>query len=62
MDRFSFWATSRIVGRIIHQNVPPKDGIPPIDTPQFISVNEADEWLKDREPVVFVQVGDDVLR
>ncbi|MBI5963817.1 MAG: DUF3179 domain-containing protein [Chloroflexi bacterium] len=38
---------------------PPKDGIPPIDAPQFIPVNEADEWLEDREPVVFVQVGDD---
>jgi hypothetical protein len=38
---------------------PPKDGIPSIDEPQFIPVNEADEWLKDREPVVFVQVGDD---
>jgi len=38
---------------------PPKDGIPPIDAPQFIPVNEADEWLEDREPVVFLQVGDD---
>jgi hypothetical protein len=38
---------------------PPKDGIPSIDAPKFISVNEADEWLEDREPVVFVQVGDD---
>ena len=38
---------------------PPKDGIPPIDTPQFIPVKEADAWLEDREPVVFVQVGDD---
>lgn len=38
---------------------PPRDGIPPIDAPQFIPVNEADEWLEDREPVVFVQVGDD---
>lgn len=38
---------------------PPKDGIPPIDAPQFIPVNEANEWLEDREPVVFVQVGDD---
>lgn len=38
---------------------PPKDGIPPIDAPQFIPVNEADEWLEDREPVVFVQVEDD---
>ncbi|MDP1546311.1 MAG: DUF3179 domain-containing protein [Anaerolineales bacterium] len=38
---------------------PPKDGIPPIDAPQFIPAKEADEWLEDREPVVFVQVGDD---
>ncbi len=38
---------------------PPKDGIPPIDEPQFIPVNEANDWLKDREPVVFVQVGND---
>jgi hypothetical protein len=38
---------------------PPKDGIPAIDEPKFISVSEANEWLKDREPVVFVQVGDD---
>ena len=38
---------------------PPKDGIPPIDQPQFIPVNEANEWLKDREPVVFVQVSED---
>lgn len=38
---------------------PPKDGIPPIDDPKFQSTIEADEWLADREPVVFVQVGDD---
>jgi hypothetical protein len=38
---------------------PPKDGIPPIDAPNFQSTREADEWLKDREPVVFVQVGED---
>ncbi|MBN1666271.1 MAG: DUF3179 domain-containing protein [Anaerolineales bacterium] len=38
---------------------PPKDGIPAIDEPIFISVAEADEWLEDREPVVFVAVGND---
>ncbi len=38
---------------------PPKDGIPSIDNPQFQSTSEAEEWLNDREPVVFVQVGDD---
>ncbi len=38
---------------------PPKDGIPAIDAPKFISVEEADEWLQPQEPVVLVQVGDD---
>jgi hypothetical protein len=43
----------------IRSGGPPKDGIPAIDEPRFISVAEANEWLKDREPVVFVQVGND---
>jgi hypothetical protein len=38
---------------------PPKDGIPSIDAPKLISVSEANDWLNDREPVVFVQVNDD---
>lgn len=33
---------------------PPPDGIPAIDNPKFVSVEEADEWLDDREPVVVV--------
>lgn len=36
---------------------PPKDGIPAIDTPQYVSVSEADEWLAPVEPVVLVRVG-----
>jgi hypothetical protein len=39
---------------------PPPDGIPPIDNPKFESVIAADEWLKDREPVIIFQEGDDV--
>jgi hypothetical protein len=31
---------------------PPKDGIPPIDRPNFVSVDEADRWLGGREPIV----------
>jgi hypothetical protein len=38
---------------------PPKDGIPPLDEPKFINVEEAAEWLRPVEPVVFVQVGDE---
>ncbi|MEM7029048.1 MAG: DUF3179 domain-containing protein [Chloroflexota bacterium] len=29
----------------------PRDGIPPIDNPSFVSVADADEWLDDIEPV-----------
>ena len=39
---------------------PPPDGIPPIDDPQFISVQDADEWLNDPEPVLVVDVEGDV--
>lgn len=38
---------------------PPKDGIPAIDAPKFVTVAQADEWLGPQEPVVLVQVGDD---
>jgi hypothetical protein len=31
---------------------PGKDGIPSIDVPRFVSVEEADEWLSEREPVI----------
>jgi hypothetical protein len=31
---------------------PPKDGIPAIDRPRFVSVAAADKWLGGREPVV----------
>lgn len=36
---------------------PPKDGIPPIDNPKFISVDEADKWLKDDEPGISFSRG-----
>jgi hypothetical protein len=39
---------------------PLKDGIPAIDEPKFIGVGEADAWLQPQEPVILLQVGDDV--
>ncbi len=36
---------------------PPKDGIPAIDRPRFVSVREADRWLDNREPVVAVSLN-----
>ncbi len=38
---------------------PPPDGIPAIDEPEFISPEEADQWLEDVEPVISFQVGND---
>jgi hypothetical protein len=31
---------------------PPKDGIPSIDNPKFVSLEEADEWIGDDELVL----------
>jgi hypothetical protein len=38
---------------------PPRDGIPPIDEPKFVSVEVADEWLEEVEPVISLSLGDD---
>ena len=36
---------------------PPKDGIPPIDEPTFVSVEKADEWIDDAEPVIALNIN-----
>lgn len=33
---------------------PPKDGIPTIDNPKFVTVEEADKWIKDNELVLAI--------
>lgn len=38
---------------------PPKDGIPAIDHPVFVSVDEADAWLKPQEPVILFALNGD---
>ncbi len=38
---------------------PPKDGIPAVDHPKFVAVEEADAWLKPVEPVILFQIGED---
>jgi thiol-disulfide isomerase/thioredoxin len=35
---------------------PPKDGIPAIDAPEYVTIEEADAWLADAEAVVVVEV------
>lgn len=38
---------------------PPRDGIPPIDHPEFVTIEAAQAWLDDREPVlVFSHEGE----
>jgi Protein of unknown function (DUF3179) len=39
---------------------PPRDGIPPVDDPKPIPQADADEWLRDHEPVLAVELGDQV--
>ena len=38
----------------------PKDGIPAIDDPKFVTVAAADRWLGEREPLAVVRVGGEV--
>ena len=44
----------------IESGGPPRDGIPSIDHPRFVSVEEASDWIADREPVIFLELNEDV--
>jgi len=39
---------------------PGKDGIPSIDNPEFVSQQEAENWLQDREPVIALKINGEV--
>jgi len=39
---------------------PPPDGIPAIDEPVFVAVDDADLWLDDREAVAYLELGGEV--
>ncbi len=41
------------------RSVIPRDNIPSIDSPAFVSPTEASAWLKDVEPVVFLEIYGD---
>ncbi|MDT8367623.1 MAG: DUF3179 domain-containing protein [Longimicrobiales bacterium] len=36
----------------------PKDGIPALTNPSFVTIREADRWIDDREPVALIRVGE----
>ncbi len=46
------------LGEIMSGGVP-RDGIPPIDRPRFVSVKKAAGWVGDREPVIMLALGGD---
>jgi len=39
---------------------PPRDGIPPIDSPRFETVESADNWLEDLEPLIILEINSEV--
>ncbi len=39
---------------------PPKDGIPALSNPKFVTVKEANEWLKPVEPIILFEINGDV--
>lgn len=39
---------------------PPKDGIPAIERPRFVSAGEADEWLSGNDPILVVELDGQV--
>lgn len=56
------WKTDFTKGSVDFKEImsggPPKDGIPPIDDPKFVSVEEAGH-LKEREPVIGLEINGD---
>ncbi len=51
------WSKHSVPYEEILSGGPPKDGIPAIDRPQFVSVDEADAWLKPQEPVILFELN-----
>lgn len=52
------FANASVTMQEIQSGGPPRDGIPSIDSPQFVSVSEAGNWLGDSEPVIAFSHGD----
>ena len=59
----SSWGTNWEIRIIDYSEIlsggPPRDGIPSIDDPQFVSPTEASAWLADNEPVIFLERNGD---
>ena len=57
------WGTNWNLHTVAYDEIlsggPPRDGIPAIDDPQFISSAEAETWLADNEPVIALEIEGD---
>lgn len=51
------WSKTDIDLNELMSGGPPRDGIPPIDKPAFVSNSEASGWLDGREPVLVYEYG-----
>jgi hypothetical protein len=57
------WTTDFCIHSVPYEEIRsggvPRDGIPPIDNPEFDTVEVANEWLQPQSPVIIVAVNDD---
>ena len=58
------WKTNFCLHSISYDDIlsggPPRDGIPPIDSPNFETVESADNWIENPEPVIILDLAGDV--
>jgi len=52
------WKTNFCLHSVDYNDIfsggPPRDGIPPLDSPRFEPVTSADQWIEDLEPVILL--------
>jgi len=58
------WETNFCLHSIDYSEIfsggPPRDGIPPLDSPRFETVTSADNWIEDVEPVILLDLEGEV--
>ena len=61
--RTSGWKTNFCLHSVPYEEIfsggPNRDGIPPLDSPRFETVDSADLWIEDPEPVILLEINGD---